>query len=437
VAPAGVVPEHTAVTRVPGVRPGTRVLLIAPHSSYRIAPYINAARQLGADVLIASQGEYSLVSEIAAGLRIDLQQPDEALRLILAAARQQPFAAVLGTDDSTVELASRVAAALGLPHNPPQAAHITRRKDIARDELQRAGLPVPRHQYIDLTRELEPQCTPIDYPCVVKPLAMSASRGVIRANNYAELAAACARIGAIIANEDDSEERTRVLVEQYIPGREVALEGMLHRGELRVLALFDKPDPLEGPYFEETYYITPSRLDPDTQALIRKRVAQACAAYGLVTGPVHAELRLHDGEAWILEVAARTIGGQCARLLRFGTGHGLEEQVIAEALGQPLLPNADNGAAGVLMIPIPRAGILRRVEGLLTAQRVPYIEDIEISVREGYELVPLPEGSSYLGFIFARAPTPELAEQALREAHACLNIVVAPVWKVGSGAGVK
>ena len=434
---AGVVPEHAVMPRVPGIQPGTRVLLIAPHSSYRIAPFINAARQLGADILIASQGEHSLVSEIAAGLQIDLQEPEVALRSILAAARQQPFTAVLGTDDSTVELACRVAAALGLPHNPPHAAQVTRRKDLARDELQRAGLPVPAHQRIDLTRALESQCRQLTYPCVVKPLAMSASRGVIRANDYAELAAACARIGAILASEENSEERTQVLVEEYIPGREVALEGMLHHGELRVLALFDKPDPLEGPYFEETYYITPSRLDPDTQALIRKRVAQACASYGLVTGPVHAELRLHEGEAWILEVAARTIGGQCARLLRFGTGYGLEEQVIAEALGQPLTPNADNGAAGVLMIPIPRAGILRRVEGLLAAQRVTYIEDIEISVREGYELVPLPEGASYLGFIFARAPTPELAEQALREAHACLNIVVAPVWKVGNGSRVK
>ena len=424
------------MARVPGIRPGARVLLIAPHSSYRIAPFINAARQLGAEVLIASHGEHSLVSEIAAGLRIDLQQPDEALRLILATARLQPFTAVLGTDDSTVELACRVAATLGLSHNPPQAAHVTRRKDMARDELQRAGLPVPAHRVIDLTRNLEAQCTQLAYPCVVKPLAMSASRGVIRANNHAELATACARIRAIIASEENHEEQTQVLVEQYIPGREVAVEGMLHHGELRVLALFDKPDPLEGPYFEETYYITPSRLDLDTQALVQKRVAQACAAYGLVTGPIHAELRLHDGEAWILEVAARTIGGHCARLLRFGTGHGLEEQVIAAALGEPLEANADNGAAGVLMIPIPRAGILRRVEGLLAAQRVSYIEDIEISVREGYELVPLPEGASYLGFIFARAPTPKIVEQALRDAHACLNIVVAPVWKVGSGAGV-
>ena len=434
---AGVVPELSVITRVPGVPPRTRVLLIAPHSSYRITPFLNAARQLGADVLIASQGEHSLVSAIAAGLRIDLQDHDAALQLILAAAQQQPFSAVIGTDDSTVELASRVAAALGLAHNPPHSACVTRRKDLARAELQRAGVPVPWHQCVDLTQPFESQCQDVPFPCVAKPLALSASRGVIRADNTDELKVACERIREIIANEETIEERTLVLVEQYIPGREVALEGLLHDGTLQVLALFDKPDPLEGPYFEETYYITPSRFEQSMQALARTRVAQACAAYGLRTGPVHAELRIHEGEAWVLEVAARTIGGQCARLLRFGTGYGLEEQVIAQALGQPLTPNTENGAAGVLMIPIPSGGVLRRVEGMLTAQRVLYIEDIEISVREGYELVPLPEGASYLGFIFARAPTPELAEQALREAHACLNIVVAPVWKVGSGAGME
>lgn len=424
------------MARVPGVLPGTRVLLIAPHSSYRIAPFINAARHLGADVLIASQGEHSLVSEIAAGLRIDLQQPEAAFQLILAAARQQPFTAVLGTDDSTVELASRVAAALGLPHNPPQAARRARRKDLARADLLAAGVPVPWHRRIDLTLPIEAQCHDVPFPCVVKPLALSASRGVIRADTLAELGSACERIRAIIATEEAGEERTQLLVEQFIPGREVALEGLLHEGELQVLAMFDKPDPLDGPFFEETYYITPSRLDAAMQACVRARVTQACTAYGLRTGPVHAELRIHGNEAWILEVAARTIGGQCARLLRYGTGYGLEELVIAQALGQPIALSADSGGAGVLMIPIPRAGVLRRVEGLLAAQRVPYIEDIEISVREGYELVPLPEGASYLGFIFARAPSPELAEQALRAAHACLNIVVAPVWKVGAASAV-
>lgn len=434
---AGVVPELSVLARVSGMPPRTRVLLIAPHSSYRITPFLNAAVQLGADVLIASQGEHSLVSAIAAGLRIDLQDSDAALQLILAAAQQQPFSAVIGTDDSTVELASRVAAALGLAHNPPRSARVTRRKDLARAELQRVGVPVPWHQCIDLTQPFEPQCQDVPFPCVAKPLALSASRGVIRANTLAELKVACERIHAIIASEETVEERTQVLVEHYIPGREVALEGLLQDGELQVLALFDKPDPLEGPYFEETYYITPSRLDQSIQAQVRARVAQACAAYGLRTGPVHAELRIHAGDVWLLEVAARTIGGQCARLLRFGTGYGLEEQVIAQALGQALTPNTESGAAGVLMIPIPRAGVLRRVEGLLAAQRVRYIEDIEISVREGYELVPLPEGASYLGFIFARAPTPELAEQALREAHACLSIVVAPAWKVGNEASVE
>ena len=430
-AVVGDVPERSVRARVPpGVEPGPRVLLIAPPNSYRIAPFINAARQLGADVLIASQGEHSLVSEIASGLQIDLRKPEAALQSILAVAAQRAFAAVLGTDDSTVELASAVAKGLGLRHNPPQAARRTRRKDLARADLQRAGVPVPWFQCIDLTRAIPAQCSAVPFPCVVKPLALSASRGVIRCDTCAQLHAACERIGVIIASEEDAEERTQVLVEQFIPGREVALEGLLHDGELQVLALFDKPDPLDGPYFEETYYITPSRLDARMQTRVRDTVARACAAYGLHTGPVHAELRIHDEGAWILEVAARTVGGHCARLLRFGIGHGVEELVIAQALGRELKITAADGAAGVLMIPIPAAGVLRRVEGLLTAQRVPYIEDIEISVREGYELVPLPEGASYLGFMFARAPTAELAEQALRAAHACLNIVIAPVWKL-------
>lgn len=428
----GDVPEHLVTARASGTEPGPRVLLIAPPNSYRIAPFISAARRLDAQVLIASQGEHSLVSEVAAGLQIDLQQPAVALQSILAVAAQERFAAVLGTDDSTIELASIVAKTLGLRHNAPQAARRARRKDLARADLQCAGVPVPRFQIIDLTQTIDAQIIGVPFPCVVKPLAMSASRGVIRCDNAAALHAACERVGAIVANEADDEERTRVLVEQFIPGREIALEGLLHDGELQVLALFDKPDPLDGPFFEETYYITPSRLAADMQVLVRDTVARACAAYGLRTGPVHAELRIHNDAAWVLEVAARTVGGHCARLLRYGTGHGVEELVIAQALGHELEMTAADGAAGVLMIPIPRAGVLRRVEGLLAAQRVPYIEDIEISVREGYELVPLPEGASYLGFMFARAPTAELAEQALRAAHACLNIVIAPVWKLGN-----
>lgn len=425
----GDVPDHSLMARGPGIEPGSRVLLIAPPNSYRIAPFIRAARRLGAHVLIASQGEHSLVSEVAAGLQIDLQRPAAALQTILALAGQERFAAVLGTDDSTIELASLAAKTLGLRHNAPHAARRARRKDLARADLRRAGVPVPWFRVIDVTQAIDAQISGVPFPCVVKPLAMAASRGVIRCDDATALHAACARVRAIIANEADEEERTRVLVEQFIPGREVALEGLLHDGEMQVLALFDKPDPLDGPFFEETYYITPSRLAVDVQDRVRDTVARACAAYGLRTGPVHAELRIHNDAAWILEVAARTVGGHCARLLRYGTGHGVEELVIAQALGHEVETTAAAGAAGVLMIPIPRAGILRRVEGLLAAQRVPYIEDIEISVREGYELVPLPEGASYLGFMFARAPSAELAEQALRAAHACLNIVIAPLWK--------
>jgi biotin carboxylase len=408
-----------------------RLLLIAPHSSYRISPYLSAAQSLGVDVLVASTSEHSLVSAVAEGLRIDLNQPEHSLALLRDAARQRPFAGVVATDDSAVSLAAHIAAVLDLPCNAPEAVQLTQRKDLARAQLAAHGLPVPGHRRLDLHGDLPAQAAVIAYPCVLKPLSLSGSRGVIRADNPEQLLAAAERIGAIVSELATDEERRFLLVEDYLLGQEVALEAMLHNGKLQVLALFDKPDPLQGPYFEETYYITPSRLPAAQQALIAQRVGEACAAYGLIQGPIHAELRLHDDEAWIVEIAARTIGGQCASLLRHGTGHGLEELVVAQAVGRPLQPQAVTDAAGVLMIPIPRGGILRRVEGLTAARQVAHIVDVEIYVREGYELVPLPEGAAYFGFIFAQGPDPATVEAALRKAHDCLNVVTAPVWKLG------
>jgi biotin carboxylase len=264
----------------------------------------------------------------------------------------------------------------------------------------------------------------------VKPVSLSASRGVIRANTAEELLAACYRILPLTQDLPDPEERQLLLVEQYIEGREYAVEGLLHDGRLEILLIFDKPDLMQGPYFEETYYITPSHLPADMQAAAQQRLADACAAYGLSTGPVHAELRINDAGIWLLEVASRTIGGECARLLRFGTGHGLEDLVLAQATNQPLLRQPPAGAAGVLMIPIPGRGILRRVEGVTEAQKVPGIEEVLMSFREGYELVPLPEGASYLGFIFARGDSATAVECALRQAHDYLRVVLAPVFAI-------
>ena len=408
-----------------------RVLVIAPHSSYRTVPFVEAAHRLGVEILIASEGKHSLVSACARGLHIRLAETQAALDLILEEARARPFAGIIGTDDATTELAALAACRLELPHNRPDAVRIARRKDLARARLCEAGVPVPFHLCIALDRPLAPQLARVRFPCVLKPVALAASRGVIRADDPAQLDWACARIARILASAEHlgDAERKLLLVEDFIPGFELAVEGMLNGGALDMLAVFDKPDPLDGPFFEETYYVTPSRLPIRTQEEIRRRVGDACAAYGLEEGPVHAECRINGAGVWILEVAARTIGGLCGRLLRFGTGYGLEELVLAHATGRPLAPERGEGAAGVLMIPIPQAGILRRVEGLSAARDIPYIEEVNIQVREGYELVPLPEGASYLGFIFARAPTPEQAETALRAAHACLNVVVAPMWK--------
>ncbi len=422
-------PSTVATLAAPAVEPQkARVLVIAPHGSYRTAPFVAAAQRVNAEAFIVSHGKYALTGACAQGLHVDFDQLDAALAAILHEHRQHAFRAVLGTDDATIELASRVAQTLGLAHNDPSAARISRRKDLARACLYRAGVQVPNHRRIDLTQPLEAQAAEVHYPCVIKPLALSASRGVIRADTADEFMRACRRSAALVRETENEDERTTLLAEDFIPGVEVAMEGLLTHGALQLLALFDKPDPLDGPFFEETYYITPSRLPPEVQRNILNCVQAACAAYGLREGPVHAECRVNVHGVWILEVASRTIGGLCGRLLRFGTGFSLEEIVIAHALGQPIDMQMSGGAGGVLMIPVRQGGILRRVEGVLAAQKIEFIEEVTIQMREGHELVPWPEGSSYLGFIFARAPTPDQAETALRAAHACLNIITAPVW---------
>ncbi len=408
-----------------------RVLLIAPHSSYRTIPFIEAASKLGVDALVASEGQHSVISAYLDGLHINLHETDAALATILQAARARPFAAIIGTDDMTTELAAVAAQQLGLSHNPPAAVRFARRKDLARQRLAQQGVPVPRHHCIDLRGSLAPQAEQLDFPCVLKPLTLSASRGVIRVDNPEQFLRACARIERLLQSEE-VEERDIILAEDFIAGAEVAVEGVLRAGVLELLAIFDKPDPLDGPYFEETYYITPSRLPRATQSLLQRRIQAACDAYGLREGPIHAECRVNPHDVWILEVAARTIGGLCGRLFRTAAGCSLEELVLAHSLGRLSAGERLDGAAGVLMIPVPKAGILRRVEGVLAAQRIPHIDEVVIQLREGHELVPWPEGSSYLGFIFAHAPTPEQAEAALREAYGRLNIVVAPLWKLCS-----
>jgi len=387
---------------------------------------------MGLQVLIGSRGKHSLTTEVNQGLHIDLDDHDSALAAIIEEAGLRPFAGIIGSDDSTVELAAHAASRLALPHNSPEAARLTRRKDLARAHLMLAGCPVPIHCLIDISKPLVQQMSGLPWPCVIKPVNMSASRGVIRANNEEEFINACERIRNIISESIDEFERSHVLVEDYIDGIEIAYEGYLHDGELHTLAVFDKPDPLDGPFFEETIYVTPSQLDADTLRIIKQRVQQSCTAFGLTTGPIHAELRVNARDAWILEVASRTIGGDCARTLDSGTNKSLEQLTVSLATGEPVEPPAINQSRGVMMIPIRQAGLLRRVEGILAARKVPHIEKIDIVISEGHELIPLPEGNQYLGFIFAQADTPDAVTAALRSAHDKLNFITAPIIKLAS-----
>lgn len=412
------------------------VLIIAPHGSYRTFDFIQAAERSGVHTLIASQGRHSVISAYAQGIHLDFSRPQQAYESLLAAIEGYDVRGVIATDDMTTQLAARIAAELNLPHNPSSAIVLTQRKDLARARLQEYQVCKPAHYRLDREAVDALFDVPLNFPMVVKPVSLSASRGVIRVNNPDELTAAVLRVGQMLDSMTDLQQEARryLLLEEFIDGPEVAVEAILQNGQLQLLTIFDKPEPLNGPFFEETYYIMPSGLSAEMQAATVTLLGEACRAYGISEGPIHAECRIHQGKVYLIEMAARTIGGLCGRLLNVGTGYSLEELVLKHAMNQSVSIRPADYAAGVLMIPIPAAGILKRVEGLLEAQKIPFIDEINIQIREGHELIPLPEGSSYLGFIFAYAPSPKEVEQALRRAHACLNIIIAPLWKIETSA---
>ena len=400
-----------------------RVLLLLPTATYRAADFLSAARALGAEVVVAS--ERRLVSIGDAQLTLDLCRPEVAADAIAAFARTSPLDAVVAVDDEGVRVAALAGERLGLPGNPPEAAAATRDKAAMRRALNAAGVPQPEHRAIGPDDDLAAAAAEVGLPCVVKPLSLSASRGVIRADDPRAAAAAVARVRAILAEAGEDPDEP-LLIERYVPGAEVAVEGLLRGGTLEPLAVFDKPDPLEGPYFEETIFTTPSRLPEEVVEAVTRTTADACAALGLREGPIHAELRVDGERVWMLELAARSIGGLCSRSLRFGVGVSLEEVILRHALGLPLGHlGREAAASGVMMLPIPRAGVLREVRGQDDARAVPGIAGLEISIGRDRPVRPLPEGDRYLGFLFARGDTPEQVEQALRTAHGRLEIEIA------------
>jgi len=402
-----------------------RVLLLTTPHSYRTTAFVDAANHLGIEAVQAVDMPAELAEHWNFRLGVDFTAVEQASQQLVDALAERPVQAILSLDDSGAFLAARTSQLLGLPHNAAEAAEAARNKYRMRQLLSAGGVLSPRFRRFFSDDPL-PALAPvvemeINYPYVVKPEDLNGSRGVIRANNRDELLVAAARLVALIG------PGRHFLVEEYMPGVEVALEGILDGGVLQVLALFDKPDPLEGPFFEETIYVTPSRLPADVQDNIAATTAQAARALGLEMGPVHAELRINEAGAWIVELAGRSIGGLCSRTLHFGTDASLEELILRQATGLPIAGlDREGRAGGVMMIPIPEAGILREVHGVDKAKAVPGIEDVQITAQRNYPLVPLPEGDAYLGFIFAAGDTPDKVEAALRAAHAALHFEILP-----------
>ena len=404
-----------------------RVLLILPSATYRAPDFLAAAQALGVAVTVASDRRAAMAAAMGErALTLRLSDPERAAEQIAERAQETPFAGVVGVDDQGVMAAALGAERLGLAHNPPAAVARTRNKAAMRRALAQAGVPQPQFALLPPDADVAAVAGEVGFPCVIKPLGLSGSRGVIRADDGEQAQRIAERIWGILAAAE-APAKSPLLVEGYLPGAEVALEGLLRAGRLEVLAVFDKPDPLEGPYFEETLYVTPSRLPVGVLAEVEAITARAAGALGLREGPVHAELRVNGDRVSVLELAARSIGGLCSRALRFGAGVSLEEVILRHALGRGLEHLArEPTASGVMMIPIPRAGVLRGVDGLDDARAVPGIGGLEITIARGRPVVPLPDGDRYLGFMFARAASADAVERALRAAHERLRILIEP-----------
>jgi biotin carboxylase len=402
-----------------------RVLLLLPTTGYRNDDFLAAAKKLGVQIVAAADYCHRLAPSwgMPPIMALHFDRPEEAAESLLREIDGRPDA-VLAVDDSGVELAALLAQRLGLPGNPVHAVRGVRDKLAFRRLLREHGFPCPHFHHLPAGEDPRHVASEFEFPVVVKARRLSGSRGVIRADDSAALIAAVQWVRAIQSKADRDHRELGLIIEDFIPGREYALEGMLDQGQLTTLALFDKPDPLDGPYFEETLYVTPSQLPHSMQDRIRQQVARACGVAELTTGPIHAEVRVNDDGIWMLEVAARSIGGLCGRVLTHSLGRSLEELILLRAVGQPLPMVRADGAAGVMMIPVPRRGIYDGVAGLTDARAIPFITGVDITAEPGQSIAPPPDGAGYLGFIFARAARPGDAEAALRSAHDLLRFEI-------------
>ena len=416
-----------------------RILIFSTTTGYQLRSFGDAAADLGVELTFATDRCHALDDPWRdAAVAVRFHEEDASVAAVLASAADRPVDGVIAVGDRPVVLAARVAEALGLPWHPADAARASAHKRLARERLARAGLPAPR--YVAATVDADPieVSRRARYPAVVKPVSLSGSRGVIRVDTPEALVAAFIRVSTMLSRPEIRALRSgsehEILVEDFIAGREYAVEGLMSRGVLTCLAIFDKPDPLDGPFFEETIYVTPSRADAGVQRAIVAAVAAAAAALGLAHGPIHAECRVRPsagGEpprVHVLEVAARPIGGLCSKVLRFTSAGSsplsLEHVLLGHALGERAAPAREDRAAAVMMIPIPRRGMLRSVAGEDRARAVRHVEDVRITAKQDQLLEPLPEAGSYLGFVFARARLPSEAEAAVREAHRRLEFTV-------------
>jgi len=341
--------------------------------------------------------------------------------------RREPVDALLTFSDYYVAIVAEAAARLGFRYLDPEAARACRNKAETRAALQRAGLPVPGFRVLSSIEEAWRAAQEVAYPCVLKPVSESSSKGVRLVHDAEELLAHFREVHGWRENARRQPLEGKVLVEEFLDGPELSVETFTReRGQTQVIGVTTK-HLSEPPHFVEMGHDFPSRIEADRGAALAAAALAALAALGYDFGPAHTEVRLTAAGPVVVEVNPRLAGGMIPELVFHALGVDLVGALFAQLTGgEPNLAPRRAAWASIRFLTAPRHGRLAMVRGVEEARRLPGVREVTLGKRPGDEIRPAEEATHRLGHVITSGPDPL---QVIREADAALaslEVVVAP-----------
>ena len=390
-----------------------KLLLVIPENSYKSNDFVVAAEKLGIDFLIITDSEQvsSKFSDTVIINKFDAELNKNNLKKL------KDVTHVLPVDHSALKFSGYLVDLLEVKGNKLESINLSMNKYESR-KIFNSLLDIKVNN--EIIKNIDDVNTFINKngTSVLKPIYGTASKSVLKINNVEKNKEQIEKLMQDCFDQD-------LVIEEYIDGKEYALEGTIINSELKKIVIFDKPVEYKHPYFEESIYITPSELSSEAEKRVVSIVDKACKKIGLEDGPVHVEFKINENQIFIIEINPRMIGGLCSRCLSFGLFKVSLEEIILHAFMNNELKNIEllNNYVGVLMIPTPKSGkfISINKEEL---EKIPNISNVEITVPEGSDLLEPPYGDKYLGFAFSQGIDKKTVNESLLTAMNLANPII-------------